>query len=115
MFNVTAAHHTPGGRPRPFDDPRAQSGARVGDPLPGFPNWSHTWYGGHLSADGHAYTMVPPGSGQSGWESETISHHRPGYPGLRAPTVRTRMDVQQRTIKSRRNAFACSRRSSDLK
>ncbi|ETS61041.1 hypothetical protein PaG_04979 [Moesziomyces aphidis] len=81
MFNVTAAHHTPGGRPRPFDDPRAQSGARVGDPLPGFPNWSHTWYGGHLSADGHAYTMVPPGSGQSGWESETISHHRPGYPG----------------------------------
>ncbi|SPC60959.1 uncharacterized protein UHOD_01681 [Ustilago sp. UG-2017b] len=86
MFNVTAAHHFPGGRGRPQDpfaggvvggDPRAQPGARMGDPLPGFPNWSHTWYGGHLSADGHAYTMVPPGSGQSGWESETLSRHGP--------------------------------------
>ncbi|KAJ1601057.1 hypothetical protein NDA14_006562 [Ustilago hordei] len=86
MFTVTAAHHLPGGRGRPQDpfaggvvggDPRAQPGARMGDPLPGFPNWSHTWYGGHLSADGHAYTMVPPGSGQSGWESETLSRHGP--------------------------------------
>ncbi|KAJ1034318.1 hypothetical protein NDA18_001180 [Ustilago nuda] len=86
MFNVTAAHHLLGGRGRPQDpfaggvvggDPRAQPGARMGDPLSGFPNWSHTWYGGHLSADGHAYTMVPPGSGQSGWESETLSRHGP--------------------------------------
>ncbi|KAJ1032615.1 hypothetical protein NDA16_000638 [Ustilago loliicola] len=85
MFNVTAAHHLPGSRERPQDpfvgggDPRAQQEARVGDHLPGFPNWSRTWYGGHLSADGHAYTMVPPGSGQSGWESETLSRHGP-YP-----------------------------------
>lgn len=89
MFNVTAAHHLPGGRARPQDpyaaDPRAQPGARIGDPLPGFPNWSHTWYGGHLSADGHAYTMVPPGSGQSGWESETLSHGRHGPPGPGSP------------------------------
>ncbi|SPO21768.1 uncharacterized protein UTRI_01256_B [Ustilago trichophora] len=89
MFNVTAAHHLPGGRARAQDpfagDLRAQPGARIGDPLPGFPNWSHTWYGGHLSADGHAYTMVPPGSGQSGWESETLSHGRHGPPGPGSP------------------------------
>ncbi|CDW97573.1 hypothetical protein [Sporisorium scitamineum] len=79
MFSVNAAHHLPGAhRTRPHDA-FVQPGIRIGDPLPGFPNWSHTWYGGHLSADGHAYTMVPPGSGQSGWESETLSHGRNAY------------------------------------
>ena len=89
MFNVAPAHHLPGVRAPPQDlfggDARAQTGTRVGDPLPGFPNWSHTWYGGHLSADGHAYTMVPPGSGESGWESETLSHGRQGPPGPGSP------------------------------
>ncbi|TKY85079.1 hypothetical protein EX895_006159 [Sporisorium graminicola] len=75
MFNVNAAHHLPGAHARPHD--AFQHATRIGDPLPGFPNWSQTWYGGHLSADGHAYTMVPPGSGQSGWESETLSHGLP--------------------------------------
>ncbi|SJX61189.1 uncharacterized protein SRS1_12411 [Sporisorium reilianum f. sp. reilianum] len=80
MFTVSAAHHLPGAhRARPHDA-FAQPGIRVGDPLPGFPSWSQTWYGGHLSADGHAYTMVPPGSGQSGWESETMSHGRHPHP-----------------------------------
>ena len=79
MFNVHAAHHLPGARTRPLDAPAP--GVRIGDSLPGFPSWSHTWYGGHLSADGHAYTMVPPGSGQSGWESETLSHGRHGPAG----------------------------------
>lgn len=98
MFNVTAAHHLPGSRGRPHDpfaaeggggDPRVQPGVRIGDSLPGFPNWSHTWYGGHLSADGHAYTMVPPGSGQSGWESETLSRHGPPGPYGPYPYGRT--------------------------
>ncbi|GAC97154.1 hypothetical protein PHSY_004739 [Pseudozyma hubeiensis SY62] len=79
MFDVTAAHHLPGSRALPQNS--FGPGARVGDPLPGFPQWSQTWYGGHLSADGHAYTMVPPGSGQSGWESESLSHGRYGPPG----------------------------------
>ncbi|KAJ9477620.1 hypothetical protein PHBOTO_001181 [Pseudozyma hubeiensis] len=83
MFDVTAAHHLPGSRSRPQDS--FGPGARVGDPLPGFPQWSQTWYGGHLSADGHAYTMVPPGSGQSGWESESLSHGRYGPPGPIGP------------------------------
>lgn len=85
MFSINAAHHLPGSHARPqdvFGPNIAQPGARFGDSLPGFPNWSHTWYGGHLSADGHAYTMVPPGSGQSGWESETLSHGRNVAPGL---------------------------------
>ncbi|PWZ03112.1 hypothetical protein BCV70DRAFT_11869 [Testicularia cyperi] len=92
MFNVSAAHHAPGARIHPhslnmYDDPmqRQRSGAHVGDPLPGFPSWSRTWYGGHLSADGHAYTMVPPPSGQSGWESETLSHGRHGMGPMQSP------------------------------
>ncbi|EST06288.1 hypothetical protein PSEUBRA_004174 [Kalmanozyma brasiliensis GHG001] len=93
IFNVNAAHHLPGTSAHPQD---AQHGGRIGDSLPGFPSWSHAWYGGHLSADGHAYTMVPPGSGQSGWESESFSNGRYGpqsppspygpYPYDRTPT-----------------------------
>lgn len=77
MFDVRATHPL-------FDTPQHQSASRdsmrqsatqLGDHLPDFPNWSRTWYNGHLSADGHAYTAVPPPSGQSGWESESYGRY----------------------------------------
>ncbi|KAK0544400.1 hypothetical protein OC846_006082 [Tilletia horrida] len=57
-------------------------GMAVGDVLPSFPPWSMAWYAGHVSADGHAYTMVPPnGSGAGDWESDTLtSAGYPAYP-----------------------------------
>ncbi|EPQ30224.1 uncharacterized protein PFL1_02340 [Pseudozyma flocculosa PF-1] len=81
IFDVTARHHLPGGHARPedmYDHRPYPSPHGAGEHLPDFPAWSQTWYGGHHSADGHAYTMVPPGSGQSGWESETLSYGRAG-------------------------------------
>lgn len=38
-------------------------------------------YGGHLSANGHAYTAVAPASAETGWESETLTHSRPSLHG----------------------------------
>ncbi|PWN39167.1 hypothetical protein IE81DRAFT_43384 [Ceraceosorus guamensis] len=85
FFDVEARHHVPGRRSRDQEPMHAVGALNAapntgpyGDALPNFPAWSRTWYGGHLSADGHAYTMVPPamgpGSGNgSGWESETLS------------------------------------------
>ncbi|SNX82496.1 uncharacterized protein MEPE_01202 [Melanopsichium pennsylvanicum] len=116
VFNVTAAHHLPGTRARSQDafggDVRAQPDPRMGDALPGFPNCSHTWYGGHLSADGHAYTMISPGSGQSGWESESFSHGRRGLPRAgneygAYPYGRTSMNdyVKQERIRMLENEF----------
>ncbi|KAE8205858.1 hypothetical protein A4X06_0g150 [Tilletia controversa] len=71
------------------------NGMTPGDVLPPFPPWSMAWYAGHVSADGHAYTMVPPqGSGGGDWESDTLTssgyasypqghphHYRPHHPG----------------------------------
>ncbi|KAK0532761.1 hypothetical protein OC835_003233 [Tilletia horrida] len=55
-------------------------GMAVGDVLPPFPPWSMAWYAGHMSADGHAYTMIPPqGSGAGDWESDTLTST--GYGG----------------------------------
>ncbi|KAN0060668.1 hypothetical protein ACQY0O_007326 [Thecaphora frezii] len=88
IFNVTARHHLPGSRSRPddaYDPHRSYPGPGNRDELPGFPPWSPAWYGGHHSADGHAYTMVPPGSQQSGWESETLSNNRAGHGGPYGP------------------------------
>lgn len=71
IFGVHADHHY---LSHASKTPAAQ--ASPGDRLPTFPNWSHTWYNGGHSANGHAYTAVRPPSGVSGWESETLS-----YPG----------------------------------
>lgn len=71
FFGVRAPHHHPGHR---------HSSPRNGEQLPNFPQWSRTWYDGHLSANGHAYTNMPPPSGESGWESETLTRSG-GVPG----------------------------------
>lgn len=90
LFNVRAEHHLPGSHTASnmsaYQDRVHTSSTQFGDPLPGFPNWSRTWYDGYLSADGHAYTNVPPPSGQSGWESESygrISQAFAPYAGAR--------------------------------
>ncbi|CAO1614920.1 unnamed protein product [Sympodiomycopsis kandeliae] len=61
IFGIHADHHAgSNGKPRR-------------EHLPSFPSWSRHWYDGHLSANGHAYTSVPPPDGASGWESETLT------------------------------------------
>lgn len=65
IFGVHADHHGGMGSDR-------RRSARA-DHLPAFPPWSRTWYDGHMSANGHAYTTVPPPDGASGWESETLT------------------------------------------
>lgn len=79
-FGVSAPHHHPGAAPPASSHPHHHG--RAGEALPNFPQWSRTWYGGHLSADGHAYTTVPPrpGSG-TGWESETMTRSGGGGGG----------------------------------
>lgn len=63
LFGITAPHHHPG-----------HYQTWQGEVLPSFPHWSRTWYDGHLSAHGYACsTAGPPHSGQSGWESDTLS------------------------------------------
>ncbi|KAL9937918.1 hypothetical protein V8E36_003463 [Tilletia maclaganii] len=57
------------------------NGMTPGDALPAFPPWSMAWYAGHVSADGHAYTTVPPnGSGAGDWESDTLTSSGAGFP-----------------------------------
>ncbi|PWN50364.1 hypothetical protein IE53DRAFT_387342 [Violaceomyces palustris] len=87
LFGVRAPHHQPG-NDQVGNGVGNQASTRVGDDLPGFQTWSRSWYQGHLSADGHAYTNVPPnGSGKSGWESETLSQFNPyhGQPNYYLP------------------------------
>lgn len=72
FFGIRAPHHHPGNSSRQ---------AINGENLPNFPQWSRTWYDGHLSANGHAYTSVPPPDGASGWESDTLSRSGGLMPG----------------------------------
>ncbi|KDN50841.1 hypothetical protein K437DRAFT_221804 [Tilletiaria anomala UBC 951] len=71
IFGVSAPHHLPGMQGAAARATLTRN-HQIGGDLPGFPNWSRTWYGGHMSADGHAYTTVPPGPSASGWEAETL-------------------------------------------
>ncbi|KAE8251984.1 hypothetical protein A4X13_0g3762 [Tilletia indica] len=74
-----SAGRPPSGGPYHGGNPHSHAngsgnGMAVGDVLPPFPPWSMAWYAGHVSADGHAYTMVPPnGSGGGDWESDTLT------------------------------------------
>lgn len=77
IFGVQADHH---GLPSPNQDR-----SRARDNLPSFPSWNRNWYDGHMSANGHAYTAVPPGSGASGWESETLTRSGRAGAGFHQP------------------------------
>lgn len=72
FFGVRAPHHHPG---------NASRQGLNGENLPNFPQWSRTWYDGHLSANGHAYTNVPPPDGASGWESDSLTRSGGVMPG----------------------------------
>ncbi|CAO1638266.1 unnamed protein product [Parajaminaea phylloscopi] len=97
MFGIQADHHLP-------DDVRGQNDER----LPSFPHWSSTWYGGHHSANGHAYTAVRPPSGASGWESETLTHSGRGHVANGVPylsAAQERQFVKQERMKMLEKKF----------
>lgn len=71
FFGISAPHHHPG----------HHQSSRQGEVLPSFPQWSRTWYDGHMSANGHAYTNVPPPPGQSGWDADSLTRSGPSAYG----------------------------------
>jgi TRAP-type C4-dicarboxylate transport system permease small subunit len=65
LFGISAPHHHAG-----------HHQTRQDEVLPSFPHWSRSWYDGHLSPNGHAYTSISPAqSGQGGWESDSMKQH----------------------------------------
>lgn len=103
LFGVSAPHHFPGLNYAPGHSSSTR------EFLPNFPAWSRTWYDGHLSANGHAYTLARPPSGVDGWQSETLSgsgHHsdkymsvygmRRGPQGMSDPVKEERMRMLER-------------------
>lgn len=116
MFDVRAAHHLFGRREHQSgeQDSALHSATQLGDPLPTFPNWSRTWYNGHLSADGHAYTTVVPPSDQSGWQSDSYGRYGPVL--ARYPTDRMNDSVKEERIRMLEKEFGpqIARRDDDI-